>query len=55
MKSSRKTARGHKQKPPDNRRKGATRAQAKIIELFGTIPFDPTYDYKVERKKDQIR
>ena len=27
------------------------RQQLKIIELFGTIDFDPDYDYKKERKK----
>jgi hypothetical protein len=30
-------------------------AQLKILDLFGTIPFDPSYDYKAERKRDQIR
>jgi hypothetical protein len=25
--------------------------QARIVELFGTIDFDPTYDYKAERKR----
>jgi hypothetical protein len=25
--------------------------QAKIIELFGTIDYDPTYDYKAERRR----
>ena len=27
------------------------RQQLKIIELFGTIDFDPAYDYKKERKQ----
>jgi hypothetical protein len=27
------------------------REQLKIIELFGTIDFDPTYDYKAQRKR----
>lgn len=26
------------------------RSQSKIIELFGTIDFDPEYDYKAARK-----
>jgi Bacterial antitoxin of type II TA system, VapB len=26
------------------------RKQAKIIELFGTIDFDPKYDYKKQRR-----
>lgn len=26
------------------------RKQAKIIELFGTIDFDPEYDYKKQRR-----
>lgn len=25
--------------------------QAKIIELFGTIEFEPSYDYKKQRRK----
>ena len=25
--------------------------QAKIIELFGTIDYDPAYDYKAERRR----
>jgi hypothetical protein len=27
------------------------RQQLKAIELFGTIDFDPNYDYKLERKR----
>jgi hypothetical protein len=27
------------------------RKQAKIVELFGTIEFDPGYDYKRQRRK----
>jgi len=27
------------------------RKQAKIIELFGTVEFDPKYDYKKQRRK----
>ncbi|MEK6373792.1 MAG: type II toxin-antitoxin system VapB family antitoxin [Acidobacteriota bacterium] len=27
------------------------RKQAKILELFGTIDFDPSYDYKKQRRK----
>ncbi len=27
------------------------RKQAKILELFGTIEFDPKYDYKKQRRK----
>jgi hypothetical protein len=27
------------------------RKQLQIIDLFGTIDFDPTYDYKAERKR----
>jgi hypothetical protein len=26
------------------------RKQAKIVELFGTIDFDPAYDYKKQRR-----
>jgi len=33
-------------KERDRRRK-----QAKIIELFGTIDYDRTYDYKKQRRK----
>ncbi|ODS59302.1 MAG: antitoxin [Acidobacteria bacterium SCN 69-37] len=29
----------------------ARRKQARIAEVFGTIDFDPTYDYKVQRKR----
>jgi hypothetical protein len=27
------------------------REQMKIVELFGTIDFDPEYDYKQQRRK----
>ena len=27
------------------------RKQAKILELFGTVEFDPGYDYKKQRRK----
>jgi hypothetical protein len=27
------------------------RKQARIVEAFGTIDFDPSYDYKAERKR----
>ena len=27
------------------------RQRLKAVELFGTIEFDPSYDYKTERKK----
>jgi len=27
------------------------REQLKILELFGTVDFDPTYDYKRQRKR----
>ena len=27
------------------------RRQQKIIEAFGTVDFDPTYDYKAERRR----
>jgi Arc/MetJ family transcription regulator len=27
------------------------RKQAKIVELFGTVEFDPGYDYKKQRRK----
>lgn len=27
------------------------RKQAKILELFGTVAFDPKYDYKKQRRK----
>jgi Arc/MetJ family transcription regulator len=27
------------------------RRQPKILELFGTIDFDPTYDYKKQRRR----
>jgi Arc/MetJ family transcription regulator len=28
--------------------------QASIIEAFGTFDFDPTYDYKAERKRKRM-
>ena len=31
------------------------REQLKILELEGTIDFDPTYDYKEERRRDVKR
>ena len=27
------------------------REQARIVEAFGTVDFDPTYDYKQQRKR----
>jgi Arc/MetJ family transcription regulator len=27
------------------------RKQAKILKLFGTVEFDPTYDYKKQRRR----
>ncbi len=27
------------------------RKQAKILELFGTVEFDPRYDYKKQRRR----
>jgi hypothetical protein len=30
------------------------RKQLEILDLFGTIDFDPTYDYKKMRKLDRI-
>jgi hypothetical protein len=27
------------------------RQQLRILNLFGTIPYDPKYDYKAERKR----
>jgi len=27
------------------------RKQARIVEAFGTIDFDPAYDYKAERRR----
>lgn len=27
------------------------RKQANLLDLFGTIDFDPDYDYKAQRKK----
>ena len=32
----------------------ARRKQQAILNLFGTIDFDPTYDYKRSRKLDRI-
>lgn len=29
------------------------RQQRRIVDLFGTVPYAPDYDYKAERKKDQ--
>ena len=29
----------------------AHRKQLKILSLFGTVDFDPDYDYKAERRK----
>ncbi len=29
----------------------ARRKQARIIDLFGAIDFDPKYDYKAQRKR----
>jgi Arc/MetJ family transcription regulator len=31
------------------------RKRLEILDLFGTIEFDPDYDYKVERKRKQDR
>ena len=31
----------------------ARRKQEKIIELFGKLDWDPDYDYKAERSRDQ--
>ena len=28
-----------------------SRKQQKIIELFGTVEYDPDYDYKAERRR----
>ena len=30
------------------------RKQAGIIKLFGTIDYDPAYDYKAERRRDRL-
>lgn len=30
------------------------RQQMRIIEAFGTIDFDPTYDYKAERRRKRM-
>jgi hypothetical protein len=29
--------------------------QLAIVDLFGTIEYDPTYDYKAERRKRRFR
>ena len=31
----------------------ARREQAKIVDSFGTLEWDDTYDYKAERSRDQ--
>jgi hypothetical protein len=31
----------------------AHRKKLEILSLFGTVDFDPSYDYKAERKKRQ--
>jgi hypothetical protein len=31
------------------------RKQLRILDLFGTIDFDPAYDYKAERRRDGKR
>ena len=31
------------------------RKQLRILDLFGTIDFDPKYDYKAERRRDGKR
>lgn len=30
----------------------ARREQARILELFGSVDWDPDYDYKTERSRD---
>ena len=30
------------------------RKQMEILKLFGTVPFDSSYDYKKNRQRDQI-
>lgn len=30
----------------------ARREQGKVLELFGTLDWDPTYDYKAARSRD---
>jgi len=30
------------------------RKQLRILKSFGTIDFDPTYDYKAERRKKRL-
>lgn len=27
------------------------RKQARVLDLFGTVEFDPTYDYKIQRRR----
>lgn len=29
------------------------RRQLRILDLFGSVEFDPDYDYKAERRRDQ--
>ncbi len=29
------------------------RKQLRVLELFGTVEFDPDYDHKAERRRDQ--
>jgi hypothetical protein len=31
------------------------RQQIGIIKLFGTIDYDPAYDYKAEQRRDQLK
>jgi hypothetical protein len=31
--------------------RAARRSQLEILSLFGTIDYDPTYDYKAERRR----
>jgi Arc/MetJ family transcription regulator len=30
------------------------RKQLKLIEQFGTVDFDPTYDYKADRRRKRL-
>jgi hypothetical protein len=32
---------------------GKRRKQLRILKAFGTVNFDPSYDYKVERRRKQ--
>lgn len=32
-----------------------SRKRLRILDLFGTIEFDPNYDYKAERRRDGAR